>query len=153
MPGGRPKSDEKRRFLAKMEKVESGCHEWTAGLSRGGYGKFYFRGVVSYPAHRAAYELYVAPVPKGKHVLHKCDNRKCVNPKHLFLGTHQDNVADMDKKGRRAIKTKLTYSDAEEILRRLAQRYSQQSIADEFGVHQTVISKVKLGKISRFKEN
>ncbi len=153
MPGGRPPSDEKQRFLEKVKVVETGCHEWNAGIARTGYGKFYFRGRVSMGAHRAAYELFVGRVPKGKHVLHKCDNRKCVNPKHLFIGTHQDNVADMDKKGRRAIKTKFTAADAQEILLMLQDRYSQEYIAKKFGVDQTTISRVKLGKISRFKEN
>lgn len=153
MPGGRPQSDEKQRFLAKVEKVESGCHEWKAGLSHGGYGKFYFRGTVGFPAHRASYELFVDEIPAGKCVLHKCDNRKCVNPKHLFIGTIQDNIADMDKKGRRAIKAKLTLSQVKIVRRMLADRYSQQAVADKFGVHQTVISKIHLGKISRFKEN
>lgn len=153
MPGGRPPSDEKQRFLAKVRKVESGCHEWEAGLSRTGYGKFYFRGVVGSQAHRAAYELFVAPVPQGQHVLHKCDNRKCVNPRHLFLGTTADNVADMDRKNRRGTKSQLTYQDVEVIRDMLAADLPQQMIAKKFGVDQTTISRIKLRKTTLFKEN
>jgi hypothetical protein len=150
MPGGRPRSDEKQRFLAKVKVMESGCHEWQAGLARGGYGKF-TRWPKTTTAHRAAYDLFVEPVPKGKWVLHRCDNRLCVNPEHLFIGDGQANVTDMDQKNRRGTKSQLTYENVATILEMLLEGHSQQSVAKKFNVNQTTISRIKLGKSRLFK--
>lgn len=151
MPGGRPKSDEKLRFLAKVNEVPSGCHEWQAGANWQGYGKFHFRGVNSVPAHRVSYTLFVDDIPSGFCVLHRCDNVKCVNPAHLFLGDLADNVADMDQKKRRGTKSRLTYDDVKVIRQMLTDRYSQEFVAKKFGVDQTTISRIKLGKTTHFK--
>ena len=151
MPGGRPRSDEKQRFLAKVKKVESGCHEWQAGQARGGYGKF-VRWPKTETAHRVAYELFVQPIPQGKWVLHRCDNRLCVNPDHLFLGDSEANIKDMDQKKRRGTKSQLTYANVEEIKQMLKDRHTQQAIAEKFNVNQTTISRIKLGKTMLFKD-
>lgn len=150
MPGGRPRSDVKQRFLEKVKQMESGCHEWQAGQARGGYGKFTVWPKTT-TAHRVAYELFVAPIPNGKCVLHRCDNRLCVNPAHLFIGDTVDNIRDMDQKQRRGTKSRLTYADVEQIKQMLADRYSQQFIAEKFNVNQTVISRIKLGKSRLFR--
>lgn len=149
MSGGRPKSDEKERFLAKVKTVESGCIEWQGTKNRGGYGKFYFRGKQDV-AHRVSYKLFIEPISKGMWVLHRCDNRKCVNVDHLFLGNCKDNILDMDTKGRRGTKSKLTCTDVENIKKLIAERYSQQKIAEMFNINQTSVSRIKLNKTTLF---
>lgn len=145
----RPKSDPISRFLAKVKQVESGCHEWQASFNRGGYGKFQNDGKTT-TAHRFAYRAFVGDLGR-KHVLHKCDNRKCVNPEHLFLGTCADNVADMDAKNRRGSNSKTTVEMANQIREMLADRYSQQSIADKMGVSQALVSRISRGVVKHFK--
>jgi hypothetical protein len=150
MPGGRPRSDVKQRFLEKVKQVESGCHEWQAALARGGYGKFQLP-TKTVTAHRMSYELFVALIPEGKHVLHRCDNRLCVNPEHLFLGDAIDNIRDMDQKQRRGSRSVITEAMRDSIKAMLADRYSQAAIAEKFNVNQTTISRIKLGKTRLFK--
>lgn len=77
------------------------CWNWTgtATRSKGGYGRIERNGKKEV-VHRIAYKLYYGVDPKELCVCHRCDNSMCVNPKHLFLGTHEDNMRDMKLKGR-----------------------------------------------------
>lgn len=77
----------------------SGCLLWVGSLDGGGHGHMKIEGRWE-GAHRAAWAAARGPIPTGMWVLHKCDVRSCVNPDHLFLGTHQDNMDDMTNKGR-----------------------------------------------------
>ena len=99
-----PKRDPVQNFWSKVKKDPShptGCWEWTAGLNRG-YGQFPVRGDKNYRAHRFAWSIIYGAIPPNKFVLHRCDNRKCVRPNHLFIGTQRDNVQDAIVKGRRS---------------------------------------------------
>lgn len=99
--GPKPK-DTLQRFVALVQPVtESGCWLWLGTVVRKGHGTFYVNSENrKLRAHRVAYELFKGPIPEGLHVLHRCDVPCCVNPAHLFLGTHDQNMADMKRKGR-----------------------------------------------------
>lgn len=90
-----------QRFWDKVNKNSpNGCWEWTASKRKPGYGAFKFGGKV-YDTHRFVWNILLKhPVPDDKIVCHKCDNRICVNPDHLYLGTYQENVRDMQSRGR-----------------------------------------------------
>lgn len=138
------------------EKVARGapheCWEWTANRTEDGYGRF-FSGrrrqsgtAILVLAHRWAYEEAFGPVDSDLLVLHRCDNPPCVNPGHLFLGTHADNVADCESKGRRNYirRVKLTAEIVRDVRRRAEAGAMQRSLARELGVSETTISHIVL---------
>ncbi len=88
-----------KRFTSKFTKNNNGCWEWNAGCFSDGYGAFSYQRKTQ-KAHRISYLLFVGMIPKGKMVLHRCDNPPCVNPAHLFIGTAKDNAHDAIQKGR-----------------------------------------------------
>ena len=105
----------RERFFGKVIRGQGdACWQWIGAANgpygdsrRGGYGVLAVPGVDPRRnhmrlAHRVAWELMRGPVPPGLFVLHSCDNRRCVNPGHLFLGTARDNTRDMMSKGRHA---------------------------------------------------
>ncbi len=88
------------RFFEKIEKTSS-CWIWKGGKNEKGYGTFFVQSYKAcVKAHRFSYEILIGKIPSGMCVLHRCDTPSCVNPDHLFIGTQQDNLADMRAKGR-----------------------------------------------------
>lgn len=93
----------KERFESKIFHSPCGCWFWTASVRPDGYGQIMTKKGLPRKANRAAWEIYRGQIPEGLFVCHTCDNKLCVNPDHLFLGTALDNVRDMDRKGRRVV--------------------------------------------------
>ena len=147
-------------FWSRMTRKDNGCLEWTGAINGNGYGGLSMRRFGKRPigAHVAAYMLKVGPVPNGMQVCHKCDNRACCEPSHLFLGTQSENLTDMVAKGRdrhsprfgiENPNAKLPWDEICEarLLRKCG--FAQQWIADLFGVSQSSISSILIGKTRR----
>ena len=131
----------------------SKCWVWTAHKDRVGYGTVKLKNRHTM-AHRLSWMIHCGEIPVGLLVLHRCDNRACVNPDHLWLGTHQDNADDKVAKGRcnpqfgeDNFSSRLTEENVREIrLRYAAGGISQYILAKEFGVYQGNISSIINGK-------
>jgi hypothetical protein len=143
-----------KRFWSKVTK-SGGCWDWGKTINTNGYGVFYVARFRPVAAHRLAYEMAHGPVPDGLCVCHTCDNRKCVNPAHLFLGTNADNVADRESKGRgRPSNPKGSASwaatlDEKKVLairKQLSAGGKQTEVAKAFGISQSTISQIKRRK-------
>jgi hypothetical protein len=132
--------------------TETGCLPWTGKRSKKGYGWIKEDGRKRFVgAHRAAYILANGPIPDNAVIMHSCDNRWCVNPQHLIVGTQLDNIKDMVEKGRQARGRKLpqavlTEADVIEIRRRAAAGETQRSLADAYAVTASAIQCVVAGK-------
>lgn len=138
--------------MSKVNKTD-GCWEWTGSFSRG-YGRFALTHRSEIKAHRLSHILFIGEIPDGMFVCHKCDNKKCVNPDHLFAGTPKDNAQDMIKKGRKPsqkgschYQSKLTDEDVRAIISMNKKRYfEQRELAKHFGVSPATINYILSGK-------
>ena len=133
----------KQTLLAKVNQqsgvrpngLASDCWEWTAAMS-GGYG--WFRDGY---AHRRSYELFVGEIPEGQLIRHRCDNRRCVNPEHLELGTKADNNKDARDRNPKANNRKLQDSDLPAIADRMKAGEFLKDIAKDYGMNWKCISR------------
>lgn len=144
----------KVRFLQKTLRLENGCLEWM-GARNERYGKISINRSWT-GAHRVSYQLFRGPIPEAMEVCHSCDNGFCVNPDHLWLGTHTDNMRDMSAKGRSgAFKgekhrlAKLTSADIPVIFAMSRSGVSARDISEHFHVNNWTINNVLLGKTWR----
>ena len=146
------------RFWSKVDVLrERECWEWKGATTKSGYGTFWKDGALVY-AHRAVYEMAVGQIQDELFVCHHCDNRLCVNPRHLFLGTCKDNYDDMIAKGRQANSdltkrcgnehgcAKLTDVDVRQIFALNRRGVKPKEIADRFPVTITHVQKILSGK-------
>jgi hypothetical protein len=129
------------------------CWLWTGPKERSGHGRIRISTAGERDgAHRFAYQLLLRVDPGELFVCHRCDNPPCVNPDHLFLGTHQDNMSDRDSKmrhchGSRSPNTRLTEATVLEIRRLYATgEHSQESLAKRFRLGQVSVSRLLLRK-------
>lgn len=134
---------------------ENSCWPWTGPLNAYGYGN----AGHGKKAHREAYESAIGPIPRGLSVLHRCDNRPCCNPSHLFVGTQADNMNDMWSKGRGKpapggafhgtanAAAKLTTEQVIQLrLEISAKNTTQRALAAKYGISEAQVSQIKHGK-------
>lgn len=146
-----------KRFHENYVITQGGCWEWTGARNRDGYGATGILGATS--AHRASWILHFGPIPAGMNVLHKCDNPPCVNPDHLFLGTHSDNMKDCWQKGRRKrakdnysiVALNIAWADEYRIIEEhMSGRSTIRGLAATYKVSKSTIEKILLGKTPRY---
>jgi HNH endonuclease len=130
-----------RRFWSRVDRRgPDECWIWIGSQLPKGYGTLSCGPQGNFYAHRVSYELHIGVIPRGQFVLHRCDNPPCVNPRHLFLGSHRDNMRDMvakerSQKGTRNPRNKLSPNDVIEI-RALYRSggVSMKALGERFGV-------------------
>jgi len=145
-----------KKFMAKVEKTTT-CWIFRSAPNNAGYGSLCItKKIGTKMAHRVSWELFNGPIPNGLCVCHTCDNRICVNPEHLFLGTHKDNTHDAIQKGRwsdpptakgiDAHNAKLSFTDVQQIQELYRHGYgTQKEIGVLFGVGRSTVSNIICG--------
>jgi len=153
---------ELERFYALIKpNEETGCWEWQGSKHKKGYGRFRVGSKENNNrrvdrAHRWSYSVFKGSIGELL-VCHKCDNPSCVNPEHLFLGTHEENMEDMRKKGRRKllgrpqdgennVNARLTAKDVEDICKRIVAGETNRAIAERYNIGDTMISSIRCKK-------
>lgn len=149
MPRQYTRIDPLRRFLSRIT-IQYGC--WQLGKSVKTYPTVWANGE-NMSAHRLSFEFFNGPIPKGMMVCHRCDNRSCVNPAHLFLGYSSDNIQDMyakgrgvDNRGERCGTAKLTGANVDDIRRRHRAGERAVALAVEYGVCESQVYYILRGE-------
>lgn len=139
--------------------TETGCWEWNGTILKRGYGSMGWGGR-NVTTHRLAYEVWVGPIPEGYVVRHKCDNKPCMNPRHLETGTQTDNIQDREDRGRSryalgeaASRTKLTEVQVLEIRARCAEGAAPRKLSKEYGVTSQTILDIRNRKSWKWLES
>lgn len=134
------------RFKESFDRCEDGCWRWLKGKSPKGYGTFSVKGH-PFRAHRISYEMFNGEIPEGLWVLHSCDHPECVNPLHLRLGTHTDNVRDKVERHRQFKPSgelhplhKLAADDVRAIRKSVARGCS---LARRYGISQATVCDIR----------
>ena len=141
------KRDPDIRFREKILPQPNGCWHFDASHGPDGYAWFGIATGKMIGAHRYSAQLHGMDI-EGMCVCHKCDNPGCVNPAHLFVGTHADNMKDMAKKNRS--NTKLTVEQVKEIRQLLKTQMKQKDIAKKLSVSDHHVSRIKLGNTHKY---
>lgn len=148
--GRKPIPNRYTLFLAKVDARgfdHEACWEWKGGQKGNGYGNVR-RGGRNIPAHRYAYELFKGKVPEGMDVCHTCDNRSCVNPDHLFIGSRKDNMQDAKMKGRTSggHRFHLKPDQVREVVARLKGGQSPRRVSNDLDISYSTIAAIKSGR-------
>ena len=142
----------RENFENMVIKNKEGCWDWKGSFASRGYGKITaFSPKRQITHHRASWLLHVGEIPKGMFVLHKCDNKRCCRPSHLYLGSHKKNMKDMTERNKQALGekhgcAKLTEENVKEIKKQLLYGLSGVDIAKKYNVSSTAIYWIKNNK-------
>lgn len=129
----------------------TGCWNWLAGISRTGYGQCRVSQMKEYSAHRVSYRAHKGSIPEGMNVMHSCDNRRCVNPDHLSLGTGRENMEQRNRRrrhahGEKSPRAKLTEADARTILSLYRKDgITAKAIAARYGISDSTVQHIAYG--------
>lgn len=139
------------RFFSYTKISINKCIEWTKSVTYRGYGRFWHEGK-SISSHRFSWIIKNGPIPTGLIICHSCDNTKCVNPDHLWLGTHKDNAKDRDYKKRSNRRSKyLTQEQEEQIgFKYFKTEATQKELAQEYNVTRELINRTLI--VNKFKD-
>lgn len=134
-------------FFTQKDESDSGCWEWSRSRRKDGYGQIMYAGKQR-TTHRLAYELAHGSIPDGAQINHRCHNRACINPDHLYAGSQLDNMRDTVRDGLHCFGddhpgTKIPDADVPSVLSRLERGETMRSIADDYGCTRRPVRRIK----------
>lgn len=139
------------RFNSHIKIMPSGCHEWQGCVDKDGYGFISMGKKKNKRPHRVAWEIANGTIPDGMQANHTCDNPRCCNPAHIWIGSQKENLEDADRKGRSRRRgevsglAKLTASDVRDIKFAISLGARNHQLAEVYGVHHSNISHIRRG--------